>query len=95
MAGYIIVQVDVEDADAYETYKPQVPPTLEAYGGEYVVRGAPFEVFEGEWPIPRLVVLRFPSVEKARAWYESEEYAAPKAIRQGSAKTNMIMVEGA
>ncbi len=94
MAGYIIVQVNVEDPEAYKTYVPQVPPTLEAYGGEFVVRGAPFEVLEGEWPMPRLVVIRFPSVEKARAWYESEEYAAPKAIRQAASTTNMILVEG-
>ncbi len=94
MAGYIIVQVDVKDTEAYKTYIPQVPPTIEQFGGEFVVRGAPFEVLEGDWPMPRLVVIRFPSVENARAWHESEIYAGPKAIRQASATTNMILVEG-
>lgn len=93
MAAYIIVQVEVTDADAYETYKTQVPPTLEAFGGEFVVRGGAQEVLEGDWP-PRSVVLRFPDVETAKAWHSSEIYAAPKALRQSASKGNMVVVEG-
>lgn len=94
MAGYIVVQVDVHDAETYETYKPMVPPTLKAFGGEFVVRGGDQDVLEGDWP-PRTVVIRFPDVESAKAWHASDEYAPAKAVRQASATTNMLVVEGA
>lgn len=94
MAGYLIVQVEVNDPDVYETYKAQVPPTLAAYGGEFVVRGGELEVLEGTWPMPRAVVIRFPSVERAKAWYNSPEYAGPKALRQSASRGNIIIVEG-
>ncbi len=93
MAGYIIVQVDVHDAAAYERYKPMVPPTLAPYGGEFVVRGGPQDCVEGDWH-PRTVVIRFPDVAKARAWYDSEEYAPAKALRHSAAKANLLIVEG-
>ncbi len=95
MAGYLIVQNEVSDAEAYEAYKAEAAPTVAAYGGEYVVRGGEFEVLEGAWSMPRTVIIRFPSVERARAWYNSPEYAAPKAVRQSASSGNMIIIEGA
>ena len=94
MAAYVIVQIEVTDADTYETYKGQVPPTLAEFGGEFVVRGGAQEVLEGDWPWPRTVVIRFPDVESAKAWHDSDIYAAPKALRQNASKGNMIVVEG-
>ena len=44
MKGYVIAEVDVRDADAYEEYKRHVPPTLEAFGGRFLVRGGPTEL---------------------------------------------------
>ncbi len=94
MAAYIIVQVDVTDPETFETYRAQVPATLAPFGGEFIVRGGDMEVLEGDWPIPRCVVIRFPDMEKARAWWASAEYEGPKALRQASANANMIVVEG-
>ncbi len=93
MAGYIIVQVDVHDAETYEKYKPMVPPTLVPYGGEFVVRGGPQECVEGNWH-PRTVVIRFADVATARAWYDSPEYAPAKALRHAAANANLLIVEG-
>jgi len=95
MAGYLIVQVEVTDPDTFEEYKKQVAPTTEKYGGEYVVRGGEMEVLEGECPYPRMVVLRFPSVADAKAWYTSPEYEGPMAIRKSASNANVILVEGA
>ena len=95
MSAYIIVQVEVTDAEIYETYRKQVPSTLEAFGGEFIVRGGNMEVLEGDWPMPRCVVLRFPDMEKARAWHASDAYAGPKAIRQTASRANSIVIEGA
>ena len=94
MAGYIIAEVQVNDPEAYERYKAAVPATLAAYGGKFVVRGGRAERLEGEWEPKRIVVLEFESVEQAKAWWNSEEYAGPKQLRQSASHTNMIVVEG-
>lgn len=95
MPAYVLVQVDVTDPETYEQYKPLVPPTIAQYGGRFVVRGGKTEVLEGSWSPKRLVILEFPSVEQAKKWWSSSEYAPAKALRQRSAKTEMIVVEGA
>lgn len=95
MSAYIIAEVKVHDAQIYEDYKSQVQPTLEQYGGRFLVRGGDTQLLEGDWNPPRLVVLEFPSGDAARAWWSSSEYAEPKALRQRSAVTQMILAEGA
>ncbi|MDX1514574.1 MAG: DUF1330 domain-containing protein [Gammaproteobacteria bacterium] len=95
MAAYIIVQVDVTDPERYEKYKGMVPPTLKPYGGRFLVRGGAVENLEGSWKPVRVVIIEFESVEKAKAWWNSEEYADAKALRQATARTEMIVVEGA
>jgi uncharacterized protein (DUF1330 family) len=94
MAAYIVVEVDVRDAVRYEDYKRLVPPTLEAYGGRFVVRGGASETLEGDWSPGRVVIVEFPSADKAREWWGSDEYAPAKALRQATADTRMILVEG-
>jgi len=94
MPAYIVVEIEVNDAPRYEDYKAMVPPSLEAYGGRFVVRGGKVETLEGDWAPKRFVMVEFPSVERAKAWWASEEYAEAKALRQATAKTQMIVVQG-
>jgi uncharacterized protein (DUF1330 family) len=94
MAAYIVTQIEVHDRERYEDYKRLVAPTLEAYGGRFVVRGGAVETLEGDWSPGRVVVLEFPSAEQARAWWGSDAYAPAKALRQATAHTQMILVEG-
>ncbi|HEX8691076.1 MAG TPA: DUF1330 domain-containing protein [Longimicrobium sp.] len=94
MPAYILVDIDVHDAERYEEYKRLAPPSIAAYGGRYLVRGAPVEQLEGSWRPRRLVVLEFPTAERARAWWSSPEYAEAKALRQAIAGAHMILVEG-
>ena len=94
MAAYIIVQVGVTDPETFETYRAQVPATLEKYDGEFIVRGGGMEVLEGDWAHTRCVVLKFPDMAQAKAWWASPEYQGPKALRQSSADVNMIVVDG-
>jgi uncharacterized protein (DUF1330 family) len=94
MAAYLIVNVDVRDPVRYQEYVKKVPATLAAYGGRFIVRGGQAERLEGDYQPKRLVVIEFDSAERARAWWSSEEYAAPKALRQSLAKTDLILVEG-
>ncbi|MAF95781.1 MAG: D-fructose-6-phosphate amidotransferase [Rhodospirillaceae bacterium] len=94
MAAYIVVQLEITDPETFETYRAQVPATLEQYGGEFIVRGGDREVLEGEWPWPRMVILKFPARKAAKAWHASAEYQGPKALRQAASKGNMIVVDG-
>ena len=94
MSAYIIVQVAVTDPAGYESYKKMVPPTLAPYGGKFAVRGGACETLEGDWQPERVVVLEFPTAAGARQWWASDEYAAAKALRQRTASTQMIVVEG-
>ena len=94
MAAYIVVEVEVRDAARYENYKGMVPPSLAPYGGRFLVRGGNVETLEGRWSPKRLVIVEFLSVENAKAWWASAEYAEAKALRQATANTQMIVVEG-
>ena len=94
MAAYIIAQIDVTDLAAYEGYKAQVPALIEKYGGEYLARGGAVEVLEGAWPMPRTIILKFDSMETARAWYAADDYQPVKALRQVASNGNIVLVEG-
>jgi uncharacterized protein (DUF1330 family) len=94
MAAYVVVNITIHDPVRYEEYKRLAFPTVTTYGGRYVARGAPVDVREGEWIPSRLVILEFPNLERARAWWASPEYAPAKAIRQSCADTQLVITEG-
>lgn len=94
MAAYVMVEVNVKNQLEYQEYTKLTPATVSAYDGKFVVRGGKTEVLEGEWQPHRIVVLEFPSVERAKEWWNSESYNKAKVIRQRAADTKMIVVEG-
>ena len=94
MSAYVIVDITIHDAAAYDRYKTMVPATIAAYDGEYVVRGGPVTTLEGTWTPGRFAVVRFPSVARAREWWSSPEYAPAKALRHSASTADMIVVEG-
>ncbi len=94
MPAYVIVEVEIEDPIAYEEYKKLTPAAIAAYDGRFIVRGAKTESLEGTWNPERIVVVEFPSVERAKQWWASPGYTKAKNIRQRAAKTKMIVVEG-
>ena len=94
MAAYVIANVDVHDTAGYESYKQEVPATIAKYGGKYLARGGRVEVLEGEnWP-KRLVILEFPSLERAKEWLHSPEYAPARKRRQETATSSLVVIEG-
>lgn len=94
MKAYIIVDVTITDPSRYEQYKALVPASLEPFGGKFIVRGGNAERLEGDWQPARIVVVEFPSLQKAKEWWASEGYATAKAMRQSAAVTQMIVAEG-
>lgn len=93
MTALIIVDVRVTNPAKFDEYRKLVPATLEPYGGRFLARGGRVETLEGGWDPKRIVVIEFPSMERARAWWASEEYKVPKQMRMASAETRMIVVE--
>lgn len=94
MPAYVIVNITVRDPVRYEEYKRLATPTVSAYGGRYVARGGAVDVREGDWSPSRLVILEFPTVAQARAWWDSPEYAPAKAVRQSCAAAQLVITEG-
>jgi uncharacterized protein (DUF1330 family) len=94
-SAYMIANVSVTDAERYAEYRRLSTLAMQVHGAQVCVRGGAAEVLEGDWRPERLVVLRFPSVEQARAFNDSPEYAAARAQRQGAAVMRMVLVEGA
>lgn len=94
MAAFVIVDIDVTDPARYEEYKGQAEATVTAYGGRYVVRGGPARVLEGDWEPARIVMLEFPTMERALEWWHSEEYREPKELRHATARSRMMVVQG-
>jgi uncharacterized protein (DUF1330 family) len=94
MPAYVIVDIEIKDPVRYEEYRRIAPPSIAAYGGRYLVRGGAVGILEGAWQPQRLIVLEFATLEQARAWWASPEYAPAKALRQASAHTDMVVVGG-
>jgi uncharacterized protein (DUF1330 family) len=94
MPAYIIADVTTTDQATMDEYRQQVPATVEKFGGRFLVRGGALQSVEGTWKPNRLVIIEFPSLARAREWYDSKEYAGPKDLRIKAGRTNLLMVEG-
>ncbi len=94
MAAYVIANVDVHDTTRYAEYVKAVPATIARYGGRFVVRAGKAELLEGSWVPKRVVVLEFPSLERAKEWWSSEEYRPLRTLRQSVSSGDLIVVEG-
>ena len=93
-SAYVIANVEVTNPEQYEEYKKLSTIAMKAHGAEPCVRGGKVEVLEGDWSPSRMVVLKFPSMEQAKAFYNSVEYGAARRAREGIARMRMIVVEG-
>ena len=93
-SAYILANVDVSDPQQYEQYKKLSSHAMQVHGAEVCVRGGAVQVLEGDWSPQRVVLLKFPTAEAARRFYDSPEYAAAKQARQGAAVMRMVLIEG-
>ena len=93
--AYLIVEMHIYDPERYKVYMAAAPAAVKAAGGEYLVRGGKHETLEGDWRPHRVAMLRFPSYEKAKAFYDGDMYTAVRAKRKGATEYfNMVLVEG-
>jgi len=94
MAAYLIADIEVTDAEAFERYRAGVPAVIKRFGGRYVVRGGAAQNLEGDWQPRRMVILEFPTMEKLKAFYDSDDYAELLAARLAATVSRTILVEG-
>ena len=94
MPAYVIVNTRVFDPTRIQTYRDLAEQSVTAFGGKYVVRGGSLRVLEGSYHPERMVLVEFPTLDRAQAWYASEAYAEAKRARAGIAEFEMVLVEG-
>jgi uncharacterized protein (DUF1330 family) len=90
--AYVVATLEIRDPDLYERYMPLVGPSLEPFGGRLLARAADYDTLEGDWAPELLVLLEFPTLERARAWYASAEYADAKALRLRAADGTLLLI---
>ena len=95
MPAYLVGGVDVSDPAWVAEYGPKVEALVEKHGGRYLVRGGEMDVVEGTTPTSRvMVVIEFPSLENARAWYNDPDYAPLIKLRQTGSEAEIVLVDG-
>ena len=95
MTVYLIADITVHDAEKMEAYAAAAGPTLAAHGGEFILHGHHAETLLGEWTVPGIALVRFPTLEAARTWYNSPEYKALTDLRSSAADMNFALLEAA
>lgn len=94
MPAYIVVRVDVTDPEQFAEYLKVTPGIIEQFGGKFLVRGGERVTLEGEEETRRMVIIEFPSMETAQAFYHSDEYAAAIELRTGASVAQFVAVDG-
>lgn len=95
MSAYVIADVKVSDPERYQQYTALSPAAIEAAGGRFLVRGGAHEVLEGDWQPSRMVLVEFPDLASARAFYDSVQYREARAKRTGATEHfHMVVMQG-
>lgn len=93
--AYNIVNIiKIHDQKKFQEYVVGHIPTIEKYGGKFLVKGDQGEVLEGNWESNLMVVQEFPSIERFKEWYHSEDYRPWKELRQSCAEVTAILAKG-
>jgi uncharacterized protein (DUF1330 family) len=93
MPAYVIAESTILDVKAFEIYRQHAEASVVKHGGRFLARGGEIEVLEGECA-PRVVVLEFPSMDAARVWYRSPEYAKALDVSDRALRRNLYLVDG-
>jgi uncharacterized protein (DUF1330 family) len=94
MAAYVLAEIEITNPEGYKEYTKAVPATITQYGGRFLTRGGATEVLEGDWPQRRRVIIEFPSMEAAKRWWDSPEYAKPRLMRRANSQGRLLLLDG-
>ena len=94
MTAYAVAVIrETRFGDEIKEYLQRIDDTLAPFSGKYRIHGGPYQPLEGAWS-GDLVVIEFPSMERARSWYESDAYKAIRPLRTGHTEGDVFLVEG-
>ena len=94
MTAFLVSDVSVRDAEAFQTYRTRAAASINQHGGRYLARGGEIELLEGTWEPRTIIIVEFPSLDQARAWYRSPEYAFALEMRDKALSRNLILIDG-
>lgn len=94
MKGYVVIDTETLDAEAFAEFVQKIPVAVAAHGGHFVVRGGQIDTVEGDWFPQRLVVMEFESLERARGFVASAEYTGLSELRHRAVNSKVVIVEG-
>lgn len=94
MAAYVLADVRRTNIEQAARYSEQSGPCVARHGGRFLARGGSIQILEGHWDPERLVIIEFDTMEAARAWYDSDDYCAIRALREGAGDWQMLVVDG-
>jgi uncharacterized protein (DUF1330 family) len=94
MPAYLVARVDVRDWDKYKEYMKHTPRVIARHGGRFIARGGEKITLEGSDDGLRLVLIEFPLLANAKAFYDSPEYQATKELREGSGSAHFVVIDG-
>lgn len=94
MSAYVISDVEILDDELIKEYRLLAQDSIARYGGQYLARGGRIEPVEGGWTPKAIVIVEFPDMAQAKAWYQSAEYAEALKVRARALDRRLIFVEG-
>lgn len=95
MSAYLVADLKIIHPEAFEEYKRLAKPMIEKFGGRYRARGGAMDVRETDlWSPHRMVIIEFPDMQSARAFFDSDEYASIKPLRTDNAESTLFMLDG-
>ena len=94
MAAYLVGRINVTDWEKYKAYMQVTPGVIEKFEGKFITRGGEMITLEGSEETDRVVLIEFTSLEKAKAFYNSQEYQAAKKLQAGAATVQLIAIDG-
>lgn len=94
MPAYIVARVAITDLEAYREYMRHTPRVIQEFGGRFIARGGEMLTLEGPQESLRLVLIEFPSLDQAKAFYSSPEYKRTKRLREGGGTAQFVAIDG-
>jgi uncharacterized protein (DUF1330 family) len=94
MPAYLIFKISADDPARLKPYQEAAPPIIAKYKGKFIVRGGAAETLEGPEDRRRTVIIEFPGMTEAKAYYHSPEYAEAKKLREGIGRFDVMIVDG-
>jgi uncharacterized protein (DUF1330 family) len=94
VSAYAISDVEILDDELIKTYRLLAQDSIAKYGGRYLARGGRVEPVEGGWTPKAIIIVEFPDMARAKAWYQSPDYAEALKVRTDALSRRLIFVEG-